>query len=276
MRPLGHQAVREEREEQIVTNTPLEVAWSRISVPYPFVSSKSIIPLMEEIRPSVQQLHECVIRVYPTLDMCTRSSFGNFITAGYQRVPDRTIVYDLVTPLLDNIGANLYGKRLVIDGVVGDCTGYGMIGTLIINGTTGGYAGGEMIGKLDVRPGGHAAHSLRDDIRWFGAGKGAGAGARMVGVLVGGDAHAGVGMRGKKNGRWNISRWRRRKFIKDIAGAMHDDAQFDHQYFGTDELPERYHRIMRTRYTIREGISEYLTERFHDLYDALEKWECGR
>jgi hypothetical protein len=81
-------------------------------------------------------------------DAFISAALGIFVSAGYQQLPQKRIVYDLVTPKLEFFGLFLKHKHLIIDGVVGAGAGQWMVGHLTNNGTIGEYAGFEMIGTF--------------------------------------------------------------------------------------------------------------------------------
>jgi hypothetical protein len=181
MRPIGHETAREERDNHIASvDERLAEAWAHCldrvdnftiddSYDETFTAATQ---LLAPLRPSLMDLHRFLV-LTPHHTSPRNDLLGIFITAGYQLLPQETIVYDLETPHLHNLGRNLYGKHLVIDGSVGASVGELMIGTLTINGMAGSWAGALMVGTLDVC--GNAGY------------------------------HVGEGMYGCNQGVWNVS-----------------------------------------------------------------------
>jgi hypothetical protein len=130
----------------------LDAAWERYherckNYPAPDGRFSQAMSLLSGVPLSMAALKQHIIKAYagrPT----TYFELGLFASAGFQLLPERDIVYDLDTPNLYGVGAFLYGKRLVIDGSVGQSAGSCMRGELVLNGETDAYAGLQMIGLL--------------------------------------------------------------------------------------------------------------------------------
>jgi hypothetical protein len=170
--------------------------------------------------------------------------FGVFVSAGYQLLPQQEIRYDLHTPRLDSIGFLLAGKRLVIDGEVGNHAGWKMEGELIINGVVGNYAGIGMIGSLMM-------HGTCGDSP----------GACMIGLYA--DTHSSPlpkhsGMLGRYNDQWSPS-WggaeqipveKRGQFIAEMRSLLRKNCtpSWDAHERECDSLKEKYgnnHAVFR-------------------------------
>jgi hypothetical protein len=152
MRPVGHSEAREGRDDRIEPlDTRVEEAWEmylRTSLYYKERDwyCKRAMEVLMPVRPSVQQLHRFIVG--KNIDETHDCLLGFFISAGYQLVPERTIVYDLDTPDLDYLGFQLRGKHLIVTGTVGEWVGSEMIGHLTLNGKAREQFGKYMIGCL--------------------------------------------------------------------------------------------------------------------------------
>jgi hypothetical protein len=218
MRPLGHDGARAEREERIApVNARLQEAWDRYRSKraYPYNDYFDVLiaaAFLDSVRPSIHDLHHLII----TSDVRgRRAHLGPFVTAGYQLQREEEIVYDLDTPDLHRIGTFLIGKRLIINGTLGDNVGQRMIGDLIVNGRVGGCAGQFMVGNLHL-PGSCGDHT----------------GRRMHGTITTyGHLDAGEEMMGEKDGVWTMPRdsmpvpseRSRRQFLEDIRNPQGRD-----------------------------------------------------
>jgi hypothetical protein len=128
-----------------------------------------------------------------------RNDLGIFVSAGYGRVPDREIVYDLTTPLLSSIGYCIE-KDFTNKGELGDFICFGMIGTLRNDGAFGDRPGQEMIGTF------------------INNGASTKPGERMIGVYQGSSAYISFG---ENNGRWTIRERERQSFLHAITNPEH-------------------------------------------------------
>jgi glutamate synthase domain-containing protein 3 len=170
---------------------------------------------LSSLRPSLDDLHTLIIRnpERGNIDMYGMR-LGLFISAGYHFVPENEIRYSLHTPWVHDLGYLLSGKRLIIDGELGDCIGTRMQGELVINGSVGRLAGNEMIGHF-------AVHGACGDY----------SGNAMIGSLSDFGEHAIIDtdkyfrMLGMYNGHWfehtiggkRFSCRSRRRFIDEIT-----------------------------------------------------------
>jgi hypothetical protein len=129
---------------------------------------------------------------------------GMFVSAGYQLLPQEEISYPFSTPELSSLGYLLKGKRLVIDGVVGNNIGDHMIGTLVNNGSVGAGAGEGMIGTF-----------INNGAAEYGAGQ------QMIGVFINTDKKirgAGINLLGKYNQQWKgVPPKQRDRFLEEIT-----------------------------------------------------------
>jgi hypothetical protein len=154
-------------------------------------------------------LHRFALEERATIESSVDSSIavGLFVSAGYQVLPTREIVYDLELPQLDSLGAFLEHKRLVIRGSTGSNTGDSMLGVLVNEGEVGPFAGMWMIGRFDNR-GTHGRDLALE----------------MFGHYSCGTSHPDCEMFDFFIGRWNDS-WnirdptpeRKKRFLVDIA-----------------------------------------------------------
>jgi hypothetical protein len=215
MRPFGHDGAREERDARIVPlDDRLQKAWAqyRADAIHPITSNGEFlraIGILEPIRPSCAQLHAFILRA-SFEKWWMRSALGCFISAGYQLLPEKEIIYDLDTPDLNLLGFFLSDKRLIIDGRVNEHAGNHMIGELVINGVAGPYAGYKMIGTLAVH--GRAENHF---------------GAQMIGEYLGSFVQM-PSMIGRMNGIWSRgdALWMpeaptRERFCDDIDNPSH-------------------------------------------------------
>jgi formylmethanofuran dehydrogenase subunit C len=156
------------------------------------------------IQPSIAQLHHHIL-VTQHHDPVVSNTLGIFISAGYQLLPEREIVYDLDTPRLNCIGLDLEGKHLIIDGNIGAAACSQMIGDLTINGRAGPETGYQMIGSLTVNgfARGNVGHMMIGRLKNNG---------HITGI-------AGECMLGENDGRWNIGN-RRTQFSHDLTNPL--------------------------------------------------------
>jgi hypothetical protein len=158
MRPFGHTETREGREECIAPlDDRLQEVWEEFITPREwdgfgedeinYSSFACALELLAPLRPSIDALHAHALRVHDDTAL-SDVSLGSFITAGYQLLPQKDIVYDLHLPGIYHLGAFLVGKRLTIAGAAGEHTGRGLIGELVVMGETSHHAGHGMFGVL--------------------------------------------------------------------------------------------------------------------------------
>jgi hypothetical protein len=176
-------------------------------------------PSLSELHALVMQNQECKIDDYKSL-------LGVFLSAGYQSLPEREIVYDLIMPSIERLGFLLAGKRLVIDGDAGSYAGERMCGELVVNGSVGDEAGHSMIGHLTING------TAGDD-----------AGYDMIGVYTGGDPKEQPYLLGKHNGVWNIKPALRKRFLKIVDTMIASD------------LPHSWHAHLRMRTALKKTYS---------------------
>jgi hypothetical protein len=215
MKPLGHDTARMERDDRIVPlDARLDEAWSQYRAEEIHPTSgvdefHRAMRILEPLQPSLPQLHAFLLRA--SLEKKTMEfTLGCFVSAGYQLLPEKEIVYDLDTPELNCLGFLLSGKRLIIDGRVNEDTGNHMVGELVVNGVVGPCAGFKMIGNLTVH--GHAESD---------------AGEKMIGEFRS-RIYCVPSMIGRANGvwtrgasRWTPDRWTKKRFFDDIAHPCH-------------------------------------------------------
>jgi hypothetical protein len=204
MRPFGHTEAREERDDHIMAiPSPLQEAWER----YPPVTEYTLhqellekaTSLLRPLRPTLEQLHRHVFATPHHDDARAGAHLGLFITAGYQLLQQKTIVFPLAMPHLHCLGWRLRNKHLVIDGVVGRDCGRGSMGDLTINGRAHARAGEAMIGRFT-----NNGETEMDTT------------FSMIGVYTGQPiAHPEL-LLGSYNGAWNIAKERHRPFLRDI------------------------------------------------------------
>jgi hypothetical protein len=154
MRPIGHTKTRGARDASShERNAPLFALWEQYLASRSPVRFQSVLPLLHDLRPSLSDIDHLILSVYDAsleYDWKKSSDLGTFVSAAYQWVPETIIRYSFHTPYLQNLGSNIYGKELIIDGVVGECAGYGSIGHMTINGDVGKDVGTLMRGVLDA------------------------------------------------------------------------------------------------------------------------------
>jgi hypothetical protein len=180
MRPFGYDAVREERESVVSLDTCLETAWQKYLARreriMEEVEASNYLPfnwrdvvdssemnrtlyrhakqLLRPLHLSLAVLHHHLLMTHPLLlakeDHISEDSgdLGLFVSAGYQLLEQREIVYDLDMPELHNLGAYLNRKHLIIRGNAGDNVGWRMVGTLTNEGSIGDKAADRMIGHF--------------------------------------------------------------------------------------------------------------------------------
>jgi hypothetical protein len=155
MKPLGHTQARDGRDEHFdVNDDRLGDIWKEYLATTPFAVDDGFsraMHLLEPLRPSLIDLHRHIFMHDSFVDgrSSTRSSqLGTFISAGYQLLPEKRIIYDLRTPRLHHLGSYLVGKHLIIDGEVGDYAGHHMIGMLTNNGHATSGCGAAMVGTV--------------------------------------------------------------------------------------------------------------------------------
>jgi hypothetical protein len=218
MRPFGLEEAREERDTHIVSpDDRLQKAWLQYRKRIDredddFLSLYHYAKRILRFRPSLMALHHHVLMTPYTndpfvffgrsRDMVESSHLGIFVSAGYQLLPEREIIYDLETPELNYIGAFLKDKHLIITGTVGDNVGLDMMGHLTNTGITGMAAGYRMIGQFINR------------------GRiGTNSGYAMFGCFTNtwrGASDLACGILGSHNNSWNISKKYRAAFLRDI------------------------------------------------------------
>jgi hypothetical protein len=189
VRPLGHDDAREGRDADIdLSDTRLRDAWTEYLRICPVEVNTHIwydTPdcgiaknLLAPIRPSLTSLHHLIIEAYdaglieyagsskvPHYYFFYHGLLGNFISAGYSFLQERTIEYPLHTPNLHYLGKSIE-KDLIITGSAGNnvgermrgtltnygdlgyWAGRGMAGVFVNHGTTGSFAGDHMVGRM--------------------------------------------------------------------------------------------------------------------------------
>jgi hypothetical protein len=228
VKPLGHDGARTEREDTVIRYTDrlrdaFQEYWDvygRYCLAPSIVEAKCIL---EHIKPPREELDHF-------LASQTRhdAHLGAFLTAGYQFLKEREIVYDFDTPEIHYLGYMLKDKHLIINGTAGHAVGQSMHGELTINGAVGEFAGYQMIGTCTIR--GVATDRL---------------GINMRGEAFDLRTHSGDadwrGMVGVRNGRWRIREplwetlWygarrlspRRKRFLEELhaPGMRHEQQQ---------------------------------------------------
>jgi hypothetical protein len=160
------------------------------------------------LRPSLSDLDGLLLSLYATVSANTLESLGRFVSLGYQSLPETVIRYTLETPRLNNIGYNLCGKHLIIDGSVGAKAGWKMVGRLTINGTVGARTGYSVYGVIDDTPAVNPAvlsdHGLFPSI-----------------------GHYHIGCR---KGVWNLPEESRSQFLEDIMLSPQPNITHDAWY----------------------------------------------
>jgi hypothetical protein len=152
MRPLGHNAARGERDASILPpDDALEEAWREYQNirGYILVSWDAYWEFASDALHSADVSLRSIER-FLVLHQRADPILGIFLSACYQKVPEKTIVYGPQCPRVDFLGYRLQGKHLIIDRDVGICTGAYLLGDLTINGSAGMNAGFMMVGTLTV------------------------------------------------------------------------------------------------------------------------------
>jgi hypothetical protein len=219
MRPFGHTEAKTEREACIV---PVDTRLQEASRKY-FSSIERYNPyddnleqyrfarrLLRPLQLSVSDLHHFVLTHFTSLDDLSAkydydiygSDLGIFMSAGYQLLPQKRIVYDLHLPHIDCLGAFLREKELRITGHAGNGVGQRMIGKLTNDGRVGDNAGYRMIGRFDNR-GTHGENI----------------GIGMIGQFISASDDDVAGeFTGKWNDNWRLSAWmrmQRKEFLRE-------------------------------------------------------------
>jgi hypothetical protein len=149
---------------------------------------------------------------------------GAFVSAGYQLLPQRDILYDLQTPHLSYLGMFLKDKHLIITGSVGDRVGYLMRGSLTNEGVARFSFGDAMMGRLTNA--GTMEHGGGNDMIGIlrNTGTAGNLGDMMIGVLEdnGTSSTRGRIMLGNNCGSWNIPEHNRASFLIDILDQSQD------------------------------------------------------
>jgi hypothetical protein len=104
------------------------------------------LALLLPLRPTKQEIDHLILRT-PHETSQEKFPLALFATAGYQLLPEETVVYTLDTSGLDFFGTWLK-KDLVVAGTLGDNVGFQMSGRLTIDGRVNNLAGYCMIGTL--------------------------------------------------------------------------------------------------------------------------------
>jgi hypothetical protein len=228
MRPFGHTQAREERAS-LPLDDRLQEVWERYIVKNDELSSKKDAVFSDDLdfalfeyargiiaplQPTRSALHHHIIMTLPLFrsEECYGGGWlypadlGIFVSAGYQCLPEKEIIYDLETPRLDNIGAFLQGKHLIIDGSAGISVGNHSVGRLTNNGTLRNRAGADMIG-----------HFTNHGIVGYSPAAG------MIGCYTNTrrDCPRPELYLGRTNRIWNIPKESRKEFLHDIKNPAH-------------------------------------------------------
>jgi hypothetical protein len=241
MRSFGFDDAREERDS-LPLDDRLQKAWKRYIAKNDDLCSRKkythsdLNPLLFQYarrilapsRPTVPALHRHIIMTLPLFESDAGhregwlypADLGIFVSAGYQCLPEKEIIYDLDTPGLDGLGFLLHGKHLIIEGRAGDNVGECMVGRLTNNGELGGNAGIDMIGHFMNH--GTLGHSPATSMIGCYTNMRRGTPAAMI-------------FRGKQNRTWSIPKAQRAAFLRDIENP----ANLSYNSL-SDKLAERY------------------------------------
>jgi hypothetical protein len=155
MRPFGHRhakAARDARDAPL--ESPLKDAWEEFSLLKESLTKNRMYELqIERFREYGVSSTDLAAHILSFPEMAIDSDdsldLGLFVSAGYQALAEREIVYDLHTPWLSFIGYHLKQKHLIITGSVGDFAGGRMLGRLTIKGSAGAYAANGLVGTAE-------------------------------------------------------------------------------------------------------------------------------
>ena len=139
MQPAGHDAPQEKRKyERCESNRKLTTAferWLKIDIYALHSSPKKLADyIIKDLATSVEEVHALLLKYQ---DHKNFKHVGAFLTAVYDRVDDRIIIFDLnVDTQIDNIGRDLSLEKVLINkGTVGRFFGFGAV-TVINYGQT--------------------------------------------------------------------------------------------------------------------------------------------
>jgi hypothetical protein len=230
MRPFGHTEAKEEREMEVVAEQ-LQELFSRYrerikdppamgwSAQYFASLHQTAMDVLRPVAPTIGQLHRFLLSCPIPYD----AYVSEFITGGYQILPEKTIRYDLHTPGLDRLGWGLEGKHLIVEGELGIDTGSCMQGRLTIIGRVDNDAGHGMHGAFHNRGvcGEYAGMSMVGTFVNHGVAMRY-AGQGMIGRYIdrGTAYNGGVDVTGYRGG-WGMPLRRRKKFLADLKNP-HD------------------------------------------------------